>query len=175
MNPCLSDGRQPWILWWKRTWKLIWPAGTFRNMSKRILSLSTWSIFLNEQTRRSVGEESALQRTVGVAAQQKELPGIVELCLKWTPGMTHPTAETSVSRVLGQQVSQVCTPWRKRTQKLWFSAITMSRFNQSGSLLPPSKTSKMHFVSLAGGEGCHESRCESSFLFFFGHCRCKQQ
>lgn len=68
------------------------------------------------------GRRECVAAHVGVAAQQKELPGIVELCLKWTPGMTHPTAETSVRRVLGQQVSQVCTLWRKRTQKMCFSA-----------------------------------------------------
>lgn len=47
---CFCDGRQPWILWWKRIWKLTWPAGTFRNTSKRTLSRSTLNIFLNDPT-----------------------------------------------------------------------------------------------------------------------------
>lgn len=45
---CFCDRRRPWISWWRRIWKPTWPAGTFRNTSKRILSLSTLNIFIND-------------------------------------------------------------------------------------------------------------------------------
>lgn len=82
---CFCDGRQPWILWWKRIWKLTWPAGTFRNTSKRILSLSTLNIFLNDPTwkRDSQGINSVLQHALvsQVDTQQRTFQGLLNMTL----------------------------------------------------------------------------------------------
>lgn len=79
------------------------------------------------------GRRECIAVHTGVEAQQKELPGIVELSLKWTLGMTHPTAETCKSNVGSTSQSSLYYVEKKDSETV-IQCITMSRFNQSGSL-----------------------------------------
>lgn len=81
----LCDVRQPWILWWRRTWKLTWPAGTFRNTSKRIHSLSTLNTSINDPTwelKRDCQREML---------SDGNLPSIVECNVEWIQMISHQT------------------------------------------------------------------------------------
>lgn len=127
------DGRQPWILWWKRIWKPTWPAGTFRNTSKRIPSLSTLNIFINDtfmaptekrRRKRLPGDKHCVTACFGVTGRfnTRNLPGIVKHDIEWLQRQL--TAKTSLSWTLGRLTrNRKWISW-SRLVKTWANKLT---------------------------------------------------